>query len=144
MGRLGAREDLWVGETDTLKGSGLARGKEVVMRSLWVVCVVAILAVCCGSGSKPAAPPTTAAPTTTAPAGPLGEVEILVAPGGGFLASVPSSGLWTLNVAVQLQPPPALRDGARRHLLVLRHPPLAGCESWWHMLVPSPKSQLPR
>ena len=30
------------------------------------------------------------------------------------------------------------------HLLVLRHPPLAGCETWWHRLVPSPKSQVPR
>ena len=106
------------------------------MRSLWMFCVAAVLAVSCGSGSENAAPTTTVAsttttiaptttvaptttiaptttvaptttiaptttvaPTTTAPAGPLGEVEILVAPDGGFLASVPSSGLWTMNVA---------------------------------------------
>ncbi len=84
------------------------------MRYWLIICAASVIAVSCGSGSETvnqsvssvaavvsttAAPVTTAAPPPTAPAGPLGEVEILLEPNGAQEASVSSAGLWTMKVA---------------------------------------------
>ena len=62
-----------------------------VRHALLASCLV--LASCGASDTEPAP-----ATTTAAPAGPLGEVEILLYPDGGLETSVSSAGLWTMNV----------------------------------------------